>query len=183
MGKKITIDSATLMNKGLEVIEAHHLFGIDPDSIDVVIHPQSIVHSLLELIDGALIAHLSHPDMKGPIAYALSYPDRFEGVVRTCNLSEIGTLTFEKPDMKRFPCLTYAYKSLKAGGTATAVLNASNEMAVEAFTGGLISFPQIPVIIEKVISSHKPEPLKDIETVLWADSWARKKSKEIMEEL
>jgi len=179
MGKKISIDSATLMNKGLEVIEAHYLFGFAPRDIDVVIHPQSIVHSFVEFIDGALIAHLSRPDMKGPIAYALSYPERLEGVLAPCRLHELGVLTFEMPDLERFPCLGYAYDALDAGGTATAVLNAANEMAVEAFIEGRITFHQIPVIIKKMLDAHKPVPLDDIETVLSADGWARRMFREV----
>ncbi len=181
MGKKITIDSATLMNKGLEVIEAHYLFGFAPQLIDVIIHPQSIVHSLVEFLDGALIAHMSHPDMKGPIAYALSYPERLEGVLAPCHLYELGSLTFERPNIKRFPCLGYAYEALNAGGTATAVLNAVNEMAVEAFVEGRITFHQIPVIIERVLNAHEPVSLKDIETVIRADDWARRKFRELVE--
>ncbi|MEC4684540.1 MAG: 1-deoxy-D-xylulose-5-phosphate reductoisomerase [Nitrospirota bacterium] len=180
MGKKITIDSATLMNKGLEVIEAHYLFGFASHDIDVIIHPQSIVHSLVEFLDGALIAHMSHPDMKGPIAYALSYPERLEGVLAPCHLYELGALTFERPDIERFPCLRYAYEALNAGGTTTAVLNAANEMAVEAFMEGRITFHQIPVIIEKVLNAHEPVSLKDIETVMLADEWARRKFRELV---
>jgi 1-deoxy-D-xylulose-5-phosphate reductoisomerase len=180
MGKKISIDSATLMNKGLEVIEAHYLFGFAPQDIDVIIHPQSIVHSLVEFLDGSLIAHMSHPDMKGPIAYSLSYPERLEGVLAPCHLYELGTLTFEKPDIERFPCLRYAYEALNAGGTATTVLNAVNEMAVEAFIEGRITFRQIPVIIERVLNAHEPVSLKDIETVMLADGWARRKFRELV---
>ncbi len=183
MGKKISIDSATLMNKGLEVIEAHYLFGFSPRDIDVIIHPQSIVHSFVEFIDGTLIAHLSLPDMKGPIAYALSYPERLDGVLAPCRLHELGTLTFERPDMERFPCLRHAYDALKAGGTATAVLNAANEMAVDAFMEGRITFHQIPVIIKKMLDAHRPEPLDDIETVLSADAWARRMFREFAEDI
>ncbi|NOZ24707.1 MAG: 1-deoxy-D-xylulose-5-phosphate reductoisomerase [Nitrospirae bacterium] len=180
MGKKISIDSATLMNKGLEVIEAHYLFGFAPGDIEVIIHPQSIVHSLVEFIDGALIAHLSRPDMKGPISYALSYPERLDGVLAPCRLHELGTLTFESPDMERFPCLRYAYDALESGGSATAVLNAANEMAVDAFMEGRITFHQIPVIIKKMLDAHKPVPLDDIETVLSADGWARRMFRELV---
>ncbi len=181
MGKKITIDSATLMNKGLEVIEAHYLFDFEPRDIEVIIHPQSIVHSLVEFTDGALMAHLSLPDMKGPISYALSYPERLGGVLGTCRLYELGPLTFERPDVERFPCLGHAYDALRAGGTATAVLNAANEMAVEAFVEGHITFQQIPVIIGKTLDAHEPVPLTDMETVVEADSWARKKFRELLD--
>jgi len=182
MGKKITIDSATLMNKGFEVIEAHYLFNIPAEKIKVIIHPQSIIHSLVEFKDGCMLAQLSYPDMKGPIAYALSYPERLEGVIKECNLIEIGSLTFEKPDIKKFPCLSYAYDALKIGGTATTVLNAANEMAVNAFLKGIIPFFKIPVIIEKILYAHKPVDAESIEEVLEADRWAREKFNEIMEE-
>lgn len=180
MGKKITIDSATLMNKGLEVIEAHFLFGLDPGRIEVVIHPQSVIHSIVEFRDGSMIAQLSLPDMKGPIAYALSYPDRLDNVVRNCSLHEVGTLTFGKPDTERFPCLGLAYDSLTMGGTAPTVLNASNEVAVGAFIRGIIPFAGIPVIIKKVLGVHDAVAAEDIDTVLWADDWARKKTEELL---
>lgn len=180
MGAKITIDSATLMNKGLEVIEAHYLFGFGAEKIEVVIHPQSIVHSLVEFSDGALIGHLSSPDMKGPIAYALSYPERLDSVVQPCRLHEIGTLTFESPDMEKFPSLRLAYESLRRGGTSTAVLNAANEMAVAAFLRKEISFTQIPLLTEQVLDSHQPETIADIETVQMADSLARVKFRELV---
>jgi len=180
MGDKITIDSATLMNKGLEVIEAHYLFGFTSEGIEVVIHPQSIIHSLVEFRDGTMIAHLSNPDMRSPIAYALSYPERLDGVLKKCNLYAIGSLTFEEPDMERFPCLRLAYEALDMGGTATAVLNAANEMAVAEFLKRNISFTQIPLLIERVLESHRPEPLNDMETVQRADSWAREKFMEAL---
>jgi len=183
MGKKITIDSATLMNKGLEVIEAHYLFGMEPDRIKVLIHPQSVVHSIVEFIDGSMIAQLSIPDMKGPIAYAMAWPERLNNVLKHCDLVQMGPLFFEEPDTKRFPCLRLAYEALKAGGTATAVLNAANEMAVDAFLNGDITFVQIPVIIEKVLSAHSSKPALSIEVVLEADRWAREKFKETLEVL
>ncbi len=181
MGKKITIDSATLMNKGLEVIEAHHLFSLSPDKIKVLIHPQSIVHSIVEFIDGGMIAQMSVPDMKGPIGHAMAWPERLPGVLPRCNLVEIGGLEFEAPDTERFPCLALAYEALKMGGTAPAVLNAANEMAVDAFLQDRISFVDIPVIIEKVLSVHEPGPVLSIEAVLEADRWARTKFREILE--
>jgi 1-deoxy-D-xylulose-5-phosphate reductoisomerase len=182
MGKKITIDSATLMNKGLEVIEAHFLFDVSPDAIEVIIHPQSIVHSLVEFIDGSILAQLSIPDMKGPIAYALSYPERLESILQECSLTEIGTLIFEEPDIHRFPCLGYAYEALRLGGTAPTVLNAANEMAVDAFLRGIIPFVKIPVIIEKILHAHTPQSINTLEDVLEADRWARRKFNEIVEE-
>ncbi len=182
MGKKITIDSATLMNKGLEVIEAHYLFGFPPERIEVIIHPQSIIHSLVEFRDGSMLAQLSNPDMKGPIAYALSYPERLEGVLNSCKLYEIGALTFDRPDTEKFPCLTYAYESLEAGGTMPVVLNAANEMAVEAFLTGSITFRDIPVIIKNILQAHSQKPLKDLDTVLEADAWAREEFRKITEE-
>ena len=180
MGRKITIDSATMMNKGLEVIEAHWLFGVDYDRIDVVIHPQSIVHSMVEFNDRSLLAQLSVPDMKGPIAYALTYPQRLNNVLNDLSLHEIGTLTFQKPDTGRFPCLSYAYYALEAEGTMPSVLNAANEVAVHAFLEGSIRFSEIPVIIKKTMDNHSVMPDTDLEGVLEADRWARKKAEEFI---
>jgi 1-deoxy-D-xylulose-5-phosphate reductoisomerase len=173
MGRKITIDSATLMNKGLEVIEAHYLFGIAQEKIDVLIHPQSIVHSIVEFNDGSYIAQLSKPDMKGPIAYALSFPERLDNVMETIDWERLSGLTFQKPDSRTFPCLSLAYTALKSGGTMPAVLNASNEIAVAAFLDGIIGFNRIPVIIKKVMDSHKLQPADNIGVILEADRWAR----------
>jgi 1-deoxy-D-xylulose-5-phosphate reductoisomerase len=180
MGRKITIDSATLMNKGLEVIEAHYLFGLPPERIDVLIHPQSIVHSIVEFIDGSYIAQLSRPDMKGPIAYALSYPKRLYDVIETIDWEGLSGLTFQKPDHRTFPCLSLAYSALKTGGTMPAVLNASNEIAVVAFLDGIIGFNRIPVIIKKVMDSHKLQPADDIDVILEADRWAREETKSVI---
>lgn len=178
MGKKITIDSATLMNKGLEMIEAHHLFNTPPENIDVLIHPQSIIHSIVEFNDCSYLAQLSRPDMKGPIAYALSYPERLNDVIKPINWeslsSKIATgLTFYKPDTKTFPCLPLSYSAIKIGKTMPAVLNASNEVAVGAFLEGIIGFNKIPVIINKVMDLHTPQPADDIYNILEADRWAR----------
>ncbi len=176
MGNKITIDSATLMNKGLEVIEAHHFFGSRARKIDVLIHPQSIIHSLVEFCDGGLLAQLSMPDMKGPIAYALSYPGRIPGVVQRCNLEEIETLTFHRPDTKNFPCLQYAYEALQVGGTMPVVINAANEVLVKMFLDGVIAFNQIPVIIENVMMEHNTSSIiDDIEIIFEVDRWARER--------
>ncbi len=180
MGRKITIDSATLMNKGLEVIEAYYLFGFSPDQIDVVIHPESIVHSFVEFHDGMMLAQVSVPDMKGPIAYALSYPERLNGIIRECNLPELGTLTFQKPQNDVFPCLDLAYQALRKGGSAPLILNAANEVAVAGFLDGVISFNQIPVIINKVMDSLTPGMVSGIDEVLNLDKEARKRAEEFV---
>jgi 1-deoxy-D-xylulose-5-phosphate reductoisomerase len=181
MGKKISIDSATLMNKGFEVIEAFYLFGIPLKNIDVLIHPQSIVHSIVEFTDQGCIAQLSMPDMKGPIAYALTYPRRLMNTMSGLHLDKIGSLTFRKPDHRRFPCLALAYMALEKGGTMPAVLNASNEIAVHAFLRNMIRFTEIPVIIRKVLKAHKIRPRLSLSSVLAADAWARLKAKEVIQ--
>lgn len=173
MGAKITIDSATLMNKGLEVIEAHHLFGFSHDKISVVVHPQSIVHSMVEFVDGSVLAELSVPDMKGPIAYALSYPERISGVLKSINFEELCTLSFHKPDTETFKCLKLAYEALKEGGTMPAVLNGANEAAVGLFINDVINFNMIPDIIKKVMDAHENGGTCDLESVSEADRWAR----------
>lgn len=182
MGTKITIDSATLMNKGLEVIEAHHLFGIDIDRICVLLHPQSLIHSAVEFKDGSIIAQMALPDMKGPISYALSYPERLESNLPSLDLATVGTLTFMEPDNERFPCLALAYTAMRKGGTMPAVLSAANEVAVESFLENRIEFMDIPLIIKETMEAHKFEirnskceirnkPL--LEDILNADRWAR----------
>lgn len=173
MGKKITIDSATLMNKGFEVIEAYFLFDMPVDKIDVVIHPQSVVHSFVEYVDGSLIAKLGVPDMRFPIQYALNCPERVNGGLPGLELSEISKLTFLKPDFERFPCLKYAYDSLKIGGTMPAVLNSANEIAVKNFLIGKIGFLDIPEIIKKVMDIHAVKDANTLDNVLSADTWAR----------
>ncbi|MBI5188110.1 MAG: 1-deoxy-D-xylulose-5-phosphate reductoisomerase [Nitrospirae bacterium] len=183
MGKKITIDSATLMNKGLEVIEACYLFGIPPERIDVLIHPQSIVHSIVEFNDRSCIAQLSVPDMKGPIAYALSYPERLDDIVVGLDLERISSLTFKRPDNECFPCLSYAYRAIEAGGTMPSVLNAANEVAVAAFLHDKIRFNDIPVIIKKTMDCHVPQPETELDTVIEADRWAREKAEEVIKKL
>ncbi len=180
MGAKITIDSATLMNKGLEVIEAYWLFGIPPERIEVIIHPESIIHSMVEFNDGTIIAQLSRPDMKGPIAYALSYPERLSGVVESLNFGVLKSLTFELPDKEAFPCLELAYTALREGGTMPSVLNAANEVAVEAFLKERIGFNDIPLIIEKVMQRHHKMTCNSIEEVLEADRWARDEARRII---
>ncbi len=180
MGRKISIDSATLMNKGLEVIEAFHLFGLPIDKIDVLIHPQSIIHSIVEFTDGGYMAQLSQPDMRGPIAYALSYPERLGSVMKPLAWDKLPGLTFQKPDTSTFSCLSCAYAALQEGGTLPAALNASNEIAVGAFLDGIIGFNKIPVIIKKVMEAHKIQPADDIAVILEADRWAREETMKIL---
>jgi 1-deoxy-D-xylulose-5-phosphate reductoisomerase len=174
MGDKITIDSATLMNKGLEVIEAHWLFGLPPEQIAVVIHPQSIVHSMVEYIDGSVLAQMGIPDMSIPISYILAYPDRLPlDHLPSLDLPRAATLQFAEPDLSKFVCLALAYRALRAGGTAPAVLNAANEVVVEAFLAGAMAFLDIPRILTQVLDAHVPSAAKDLETLLAADRWAR----------
>lgn len=180
MGRKISIDSATMMNKGLEVIEARWLFDLPADRIAVHVHPQSIVHSMVEYVDGSIIAQLGIPDMKGPIAYALSYPERHSLNLPPLDLCTLGQLTFAQPDMQKFPCLGLAYDALRAGGTAPAVLNAANEVAVEAFLHGAIGFLDIPVIIRETLDRHEPELLVQIDTALRADRWGRETARRLI---
>lgn len=173
MGRKISIDSATMMNKGLEVIEARWLFDVPVDHITVQIHPQSIVHSMVEYCDGSVIAQLGIPDMKTPIAYALSYPERIPLKLPPLDLCKIGTLTFEEPDLLRFPCLKLAYDAIAAGGVAPAVLNAANEVAVQAFLEEKIAFLDIATIIRQILDRHSPQIPSHIEDILHADRTAR----------
>jgi 1-deoxy-D-xylulose-5-phosphate reductoisomerase len=173
MGGKITIDSATLMNKGLEVIEAHHLFGTPYDRIDVVVHPQSIVHAMVSLVDGATLAHLGHPDMRVPIAYALHHPERVEVPVPTLDLAEVGALTFEPPDLDAFPALRLAREAAEAGGTAPCVLNAANEVAVHAFLGGRLGFMGIPAVIEQTLDRVPAARVHAFDSLYEADAEAR----------
>lgn len=180
MGRKITIDSATMMNKGLEVIEARWLFGVDYDRIDVVVHPQSIVHSLVEFVDGSILAQMGKPDMRGPISYALFYPERTPGGFPPFRPADAGRLEFLPPDVERFPCLRLGYEAGRAGGTMTAVMNAANEAAVNAFLEGRIAFTDIARIIEGVMARHAPGGLSSLQDVLSADAWARGQAEEIM---
>jgi 1-deoxy-D-xylulose-5-phosphate reductoisomerase len=173
MGAKITIDSATLMNKGLEVIEAHWLFNAKPTQIEVVVHPQSVIHSMVEYIDGSVLAQLGNPDMRTPIAYALGYPDRIASGVSSLNLLEIAKLEFEAPNFKRFPCLQLAYDALNTGGTAPTILNAVNEVAVSAFLKEHITFTDIPNLIASALSNITAETVASIEHVITVDSQAR----------
>jgi len=179
MGPKITVDSATLMNKGLEAIEAHHLFGVKLANIQIVIHPQSIVHSMVEFIDSSVIAQLSNPDMRLPIQYALTYPARLRSSVKKLDLAKIGSLDFSGPDFGRFPCLGLALEAGKEGGTMPAVMNAANEAAVGLFLREKISFTAIPAVIRKTMDRHAKKNNPSIEHILAADSWARSAAAEI----
>jgi 1-deoxy-D-xylulose-5-phosphate reductoisomerase len=173
MGRKISVDSATMMNKGLEVIEAHWLFGAPADRIEVLIHPQSVIHSMVSYIDGSVLAQLGNPDMRTPIAHALAYPERLQSGVAQLDLARIGQLSFVAPDLERFPCLRLAYDALRAGGSAAAVLNAANEVAVEAFLNREIGFRMIDRVIEKVMQRIPPAVVTDIETLVEQDREAR----------
>ncbi|MDT5155651.1 MAG: 1-deoxy-D-xylulose-5-phosphate reductoisomerase [Acidobacteriota bacterium] len=174
MGAKITIDSATLMNKGLEVIEARWLFGFGADEIDIVVHPESVVHSMIELVDGSVLAQLGVTDMRHAIQYALTYPERHACVsLPPLDLTKLGTLHFEAPDTERFPCLRLAYRALRAGGTLPASLNAANEEAVKAFLAGRIRLTDIPRVIERVMDGHETRPVASLEVVLEVDRLAR----------
>ncbi len=172
MGAKITVDSATMMNKGLEVIEAQHLFGLELEQVEVLIHPQSIVHALVEFADGSVIGQLSLPDMRLPIQYALLYPDRADTALPRLRLEQVGALSFETPDPARYPCLELAYAAARVGGTMTTVLNAANEVAVRAFLKLQIRFTDIPRLVEQVMAAHTPQPAT-LENALDADRWAR----------
>jgi len=173
MGAKITIDSATLMNKGLEVIEAHWLFGFTADQIDIVVHPESIVHSMIELVDGSVIAQMGVTDMRHAIQYALTFPDRQGSELAPLDLTALSALHFEPPDPDRFPCLALAYRALRAGGTLPAAMNAANEEAVQAFIDERISLTDIPLVIEAVMDGHQTRPASKLTTILDADGTAR----------
>lgn len=174
MGRKISVDSATMMNKGLEVIEARWLFDVAPERIEVLIHPQSIVHSLVEYADGSMIAQLSNPDMRVPIAHALAWPERIDSGAKPLDLALIKTLSFEKPDLNRFPCLALAHAALRAGGTAPAVLNAANEVAVEAFLAGRLAFTGIAGVIAGALEAVPARAADDLQAVMAADEQARR---------
>jgi 1-deoxy-D-xylulose-5-phosphate reductoisomerase len=183
MGAKVTVDSATLMNKGLEIIEARWLFGVPAERIEVVIHPQSIIHSLVEFVDGSVKAQLSLPDMRLPIQYALLYPERHPCPIQRLDLTKIGALTFEPPDEVRFPCLRLAKLAVQVGGTMPAVLNAADEIAVNAFLQRKIGFMDIPAIIEAVMERHRPIAEPDLNTVWEVDEWARAMARELVQKL
>ena len=174
MGEKVTIDSATLLNKGFEVIEAHWLFGIDADRIDVLVERKSIVHSLVEFVDGSVMALLSVPDMRLPIQYALAYPERVETGLPKLRLKDLGGIEFEEPDRQRFPCLDLAFEAVRRGGTSPAVLSAADEIAVESFLAGVIGFNDIYPILRDVVAAHEPRSSETVEAVVEADRWARR---------
>jgi 1-deoxy-D-xylulose-5-phosphate reductoisomerase len=181
MGGKITIDSATLMNKGLELIEAHHLFGTPYEQIDIVVHPQSIIHSLIQLCDGATLAHLGYPDMRVPISYALHHPERVDVPVRPLNLVELGSLTFEPVDEETFSCVRIAREAARAGGTATCTMNAANEVAVHAFLSGRLRFLDIAAVIEETLGRLTPEPVHSFDSLAEADGQARRFAADLVE--
>ena len=183
MGRKITIDSATLMNKGLEMIEAHYLFDEPHEKLEVVIHPQSVIHSMVEFVDGSVIAQLGTADMRTPIQYAFSYPERWANQLSPMNLTGLGKLEFFEPDVQKFPCLRLAHEALRTNGTMTAVLNAANEVAVENFLNGHLPFLAIPRIVEETMESHKNSQNPSLEEILDADHWARHKASEALQKL
>jgi len=183
MGAKITIDSATLMNKGLEVIEAHWLFGFGPNEIDILVHPESVVHSMIEMIDGSVIAQMGVTDMRHAIQYALTYPERHSCQLPPLDLTEFSGLHFEEPDRDRFPCIDLAYRALSEGGTLPAAMNAANEEAVSAFLNERICLTEIPQIIEAVMNQHPNRPARDIETILESDRQARLAAVALVEKL
>lgn len=183
MGAKITIDSATLMNKGLEVIEAHWLFGFGADEISIVVHPESIVHSMIELVDGSVMAQMGVTDMRHAIQYALTYPERCHSALPSLDIARLQSLHFEEPDLERFPCISLAYRALRAGGTMPAVMNAANEEAVHAFIDERIALSDIPRVIETVLNDHETLPAASLDAVLSADRRARKAALSIIQEL
>ena len=180
MGRKISVDSATMMNKGLELIEACLLFNIQPEDIQVVIHPQSIIHSMVDYVDGSVLAQLGNPDMRTPIAHAMAWPERFDSGVAPLNIFEVGHMDFEQPDLQRFPCLKLAYDAIKAGGIMPAVLNAANEIAVEAFLNEEIKFTDIALVIERSMQQFKPDNADSLDLVLQADQSARDVAKQMI---
>jgi len=183
MGRKISVDSATMMNKGLEVIEACWLFDTDTQHIQVVIHPQSVIHSMVQYNDGSVLAQLGNPDMRTPIAYAMGWPERIDSGVDDLDLFDIAQLNFERPDPDRFPCLRLASEAMDAGGTKTTILNAANEIAVEAFLSGGLKFSAIPVVIEKTLSAVKGRSAESIDVILEADFNAREYAQEVIQSL
>jgi len=181
MGRKISVDSATLMNKGLELIEACLLFGLGPERVDVVVHPQSVIHSMVEYADGSVLAQLGNPDMRTPIAHAMGWPERLESGVESLDLIALGQLAFEAPDLERFPCLRLAREAAEAGGTAPTALNAANEVAVEAFLGGRLNFTGIARVIDSVLQRHEVRPVTTLEEALAADCRAREAARCVLE--
>ncbi|WP_456415902.1 1-deoxy-D-xylulose-5-phosphate reductoisomerase [Thiolapillus sp.] len=182
MGRKISVDSATMMNKGLEVIEAHWLFGAAPERIQVVVHPQSVIHSMVEYVDGSVLAQLGNPDMRTPIAHALAWPERIASGVDSLDLFQVARLDFEPPDLQRFPCLALAFRAIEEGGSMPAILNAANEVAVAAFLRGETGFLQIPQIIEMTMNALQAESADSLETLLQADRRARETAERLVRE-
>ena len=183
MGRKISVDSATMMNKGLEVIEARWLFGLEHDRIEVVIHPQSVVHSMVEYVDGSVLAQMGNPDMRTPIAHALAYPERIASGVRPFDLAAIGRLDFEKPDLARFPCLAVAYHALRSGASAPAILNAANEIAVAAFLEGRVGFNEIARVVQRVLDDQPISDPRSLDEVLAVDGEARRRASDVVREM
>jgi len=183
MGRKISVDSATMMNKGLELIEACLLFSMDPDDIQVVIHPQSIIHSMVDYVDGSVLAQMGNPDMRTPIAHAMAWPERFDSGVAPLNIFEVGHMDFEQPDLQRFPCLRLAYEAIKAGGIMPTVLNAANEIAVEAFLNEQVRFTDIAKIIERSMAKFSADSADTLELILQADHNAREVAKTVIAQL
>jgi len=182
MGRKISVDSATMMNKGLEVIEACMLFGKDPSDIEVVIHPQSIIHSLVAYVDGSMLAHLAYPDMRVPIAHALAWPQRIHSGVDGIDLAKLGPLEFTAPDQNRFPCLRLAYQALEYSGSAAVILNAANEVAVESFLKAEIGFTEIPVVVDAALQHVEHENMQELEMILTKDQQTRLFAKRFIEQ-
>jgi 1-deoxy-D-xylulose-5-phosphate reductoisomerase len=183
MGKKISVDSATMMNKGLEMIEACLLFNMKPEQIQVVIHPQSVIHSMVDYVDGTVLAQMGNPDMRIPIAHALAWSERFESGAEPLNIFNVRRMDFEEPNLERFPCLRLAYKAIEAGGTMPAVLNAANEIAVDAFLNRRVRFTDIPVIIERCMDAIEVKAADSLEIVLDQDKLARTVSNRIIDQL
>jgi 1-deoxy-D-xylulose-5-phosphate reductoisomerase len=183
MGRKISVDSATMMNKGLEMIEACLLFNMKPEQIQVVIHPQSVIHSMVDYVDGTVLAQMGNPDMRIPIAHSLAWPERFDSGAKPLNIFDVKHMDFEEPNLERFPCLRLAYKAMSAGGTMPTILNAANEIAVEAFLSEQVKFSDIPVIIERCMDASSVKEATCLEIILEVDQAARKMSKQIITEL
>ena len=183
MGRKISVDSATLMNKGLEVIEAHHLFGIPASAIEVLVHPQSIVHSLVDYVDGSVLAQLGNPDMRTALAHGLAWPERIDSGVAALDLPSLARLDFEVPDLTAFPCLALAYAALATGGTAPAILNAANEVAVASFLAGRLPFLGIPALLEATLAAIPSEPANDLDVLMDCDQRARRQARELLNEM
>jgi 1-deoxy-D-xylulose-5-phosphate reductoisomerase len=183
MGRKISVDSATLMNKGLEVIEAHYLFGLAPECIEVVVHPQSVIHSLVDYVDGSVLAQLGNPDMRTALAHGLAWPERIDSGVPPLDLPALARFDFERPDIEAFPCLRLAYAALAAGGTGPACLNAANEVAVAAFLAGQLRFLDIPGVIEETLSALPAEPADDLEVLIATDARARRYAGEVLQRM